>query len=46
MPIDIYLLTNPRVRPSKSELAYVSILRELVEATPLEDRTYSGSKFN
>lgn len=46
MPIDICLLTNPRVRPSKSELAYVSILRELVEATPLEDRTYSGSKFN
>jgi DNA-binding transcriptional LysR family regulator len=46
MPIDVHLLTNPRVKPSKSELAYVAVLRELVEATSLEDRTYSGSKFN
>jgi DNA-binding transcriptional LysR family regulator len=46
MPIDIYLLSNPRVRPSKSELAYVSILREIVETTSLDDRTYSSAKFN
>lgn len=44
MPIDVYLLTNPRVRPSKSELAFVSVLREIVEETPLDDRTYRGGK--
>jgi DNA-binding transcriptional LysR family regulator len=44
MPIDVYLLTNPRVRPSKSELAFVSVLREIVDEIPLEKRTYRGSK--
>jgi DNA-binding transcriptional LysR family regulator len=44
MPIDVYLLTNPRVRPTKSELAFLAVLREIVEEIPLEERTYHGSK--
>lgn len=40
MPIDIYMITNPRVRPSRVEQALIDVIKELVEATPLKDRTY------
>jgi len=40
MPIDIHLITNPRVRPSRAEQAFIDVLKELVSATPLAERTY------
>lgn len=40
MPIDVYLVSNPKVRPSRSEQAFIEILREIVEATPYEERVY------
>jgi DNA-binding transcriptional LysR family regulator len=42
MPIDVYLVTNEKVRPSKTEAAYVSVLKEVVLATPESERVYSG----
>jgi len=40
MPINIYLITNPRVRPSRSEQAFIDVLKGIVEATPYEQRVY------
>lgn len=40
MPIDIYLFTNPRVRPSRTEQAFIKVLKEVVAATPYEERVY------
>ncbi|WP_246377408.1 LysR family transcriptional regulator [Limibacillus halophilus] len=40
MPLDIYLITNPRVRPSRSEQAFIETLKEIVNATPYEQRVY------
>ena len=40
MPIDVYLVSNPKVRPSRSEQAFIEILREIVDATPYEERVY------
>lgn len=40
MPINIYLITNPRVRPSRSEQAFIEVLKEIVEATPSDQRVY------
>ncbi|MBV8168740.1 MAG: LysR family transcriptional regulator [Alphaproteobacteria bacterium] len=40
MPVDVHLITNPRVRPSRAEQAFIEVLKELVSATPLAQRTY------
>lgn len=36
MPIDVYLITNPAVRPSKAEAAFVEVMKEMIEAAPPE----------
>jgi DNA-binding transcriptional LysR family regulator len=40
MPTNIYLITNPRVRPSRSEQAFIEVLQEVVSATPYAQRIY------
>lgn len=40
MPVDVYLISNSRVRPSRAEQAFVDVLTEIVSATPIERRTY------
>lgn len=40
MPIDVYLITNPKVRPSRTEQAFIDVLKEVVLARSLEERTY------
>lgn len=34
--IDVNLITNQKVRPSVSELSFLSAVRETIERTPLE----------
>jgi DNA-binding transcriptional LysR family regulator len=40
MPVDVFMITNPRVRPSRVEQALIDVIRELVDAKPLRERTY------
>lgn len=40
MPVDVFMITNPRVQPSRVEQALIGVLRELVAARPLKERTY------
>jgi DNA-binding transcriptional LysR family regulator len=40
MPVDVFMITNPRVRPSRVEQALIDVIRELVDARPLKERTY------
>jgi hypothetical protein len=40
MPVDVFMITNPRVRPSRVEQALIDVLKELVDARPLRERTY------
>ncbi|WP_110648582.1 LysR family transcriptional regulator [Salinicola peritrichatus] len=43
MPIDIYLITNAKVRPSQTEQAFLDTLKKEVLNTPESQRTYSGN---
>ena len=40
MPIDIYLVVNPAVRPSRAEAAYLEILTGIIDQTPKKKRVY------
>jgi DNA-binding transcriptional LysR family regulator len=40
MPVDVCLITNPRVRPSRVEQALIDILKETVSAKSIKQRTY------
>ena len=40
MPINVYLITNPQLRPSRVEQAFIEVLKEVVSATPYEERVY------
>ena len=40
MPVDVFMITNPRVEPSRAEQALIAVIAELVKAKPLKDRTY------
>ena len=40
MPIDIYLIVNPAVRPSRAEAAYLEILGGIIDKTPKGKRVY------
>ena len=40
MPVDVFMITNPRVRPSRVEQALIGVIEELVAARPLAERTY------
>lgn len=40
MPVDIFMITNPRVQPSRVEQSLIDVIKELVEAKPLKERTY------
>ncbi|KAK6021111.1 LysR substrate binding domain protein [Ostertagia ostertagi] len=40
MPVDIFMITNPRVQPSRVEQSLIDVIKELVEARPLKERTY------
>lgn len=40
MPIDVYLVSNPRVRPSQTELAFLEVLQEQIDSVPAEQRVY------
>jgi DNA-binding transcriptional LysR family regulator len=40
MPIDIYLIVNPAVRPSRAEAAYLEVLADTIEKTPKKKRVY------
>ena len=40
MPIDIYLIVNPAVRPSRAEAAYLEILGDIIDKTPRKKRVY------
>ena len=40
MPVDIFMITNPRVRPSRVEESLIDVVKELVDAKPLRERTY------
>lgn len=46
MPIDIYLITNDKVRPSRTEQEFLNTLRDVVNGTPIEDRTYTSAMFS
>jgi DNA-binding transcriptional LysR family regulator len=40
MPVDVFMITNPRVRPSRVEQALIDVIQELIDAKPLKERTY------
>ena len=40
MPVDVYMITNPRVRPSRVEQALIDVVKEIVDPKPLKERTY------
>ena len=40
MPVDVFMITNPRVQPSRVEQSLIDVVKELVEASPLKERTY------
>lgn len=43
MPINVYLITNPRAHSSQTQLKFVKLLKELVASTSIELRTYPES---
>ncbi|WP_022726839.1 LysR family transcriptional regulator [Fodinicurvata sediminis] len=45
MPIDVYLIMNEKVRPSQTEQAFLDILKEVVESTPVEERVYASDTY-
>jgi DNA-binding transcriptional LysR family regulator len=40
MSVDIYLMINPAVRPSKTEAAFIEVLRETINSAPDDHRIY------
>ncbi len=40
MPVDVFMITNPRVQPSRAEQALIAVIQEIVKARPLKERTY------
>lgn len=40
MPVDVFMITNPRVRPSRVEQALIDVIKETIDVTPLKERTY------
>jgi DNA-binding transcriptional LysR family regulator len=40
MPIDVYLFTSPRVRPTRTEQAFIDVFKEVVASIPATERTY------
>jgi DNA-binding transcriptional LysR family regulator len=40
MPVDVFMITNPRVQPSRVEQALIAVIQDLVNAKPLKERTY------
>lgn len=40
MPINVFLITNPSVRPSKTEAAFIEVMRETINAVPDKQRVY------
>ena len=40
MPVDIFMITNPRVQPSRVEQSLIDVIKELADARPLKERTY------
>ncbi len=46
MPIDIYLVTNKKVRPSPTEEKFLNTLRDVVGRTPIADRTYRTANYS
>lgn len=42
--IDIYLITHPGRRRNPAETAFLAALRQAISATPLRQRTYTGSR--
>lgn len=40
MPIDVYLCHNPAVKPSRTEQAFIDVLREEIGAVSEKDRVY------
>lgn len=40
MPINVYLITNPRMRPSRTEQVFIDVLYETVAAILPDRRTY------
>jgi DNA-binding transcriptional LysR family regulator len=40
--IDIFLLSNPRRKPTAAEEALLQRFHAMIEATPIADRTYGG----
>jgi DNA-binding transcriptional LysR family regulator len=45
MPINIYLVTTKKVRPSQTEQAFLDILRQVVEETPDDKRVYGSDRY-
>ncbi|UXX81758.1 LysR family transcriptional regulator [Roseovarius pelagicus] len=43
MPIDVYLITNTKVRPSATEQSFLSIMREEVNKLPESERIFSSA---
>ncbi len=40
-PVDVHVVWNPRTRMNRAERAFLAALTEAIEATPIEERTYS-----
>lgn len=43
MPIDVYLITNAKVRPSVTEETFLQILREEVKSRPADKRVFTSA---
>ncbi|MCZ4352652.1 LysR family transcriptional regulator [Roseovarius aestuarii] len=43
MPIDVYLITNAKVRPSVTEESFISILHQEVQKFPADERVFSSA---
>ncbi|WP_274423907.1 LysR family transcriptional regulator [Chelativorans sp. YIM 93263] len=46
MPIDVYLITNEKVRPSQTEQEFIRILTETVGSIPEKMRIYTDDKYD
>lgn len=40
MPIDVYMVSNPKVTPSRAEVAYIETIKGIISTTPPNDRIY------
>jgi DNA-binding transcriptional LysR family regulator len=43
MPIEVYLITNPKIDPIQTELKFVETLKKIVSSMDIESRTYPES---